>query len=167
VEDLNVIIFDTPGKTSGLRWTPGANGHLETYEWPTASAAMRTIDLDLWVRSSDAFCGGIVKTDQRGMPRPDYVNLNDPNQYGDVRDCDIGAIEWNDGYRLDCKDEDGERPENSIVKTEITFCIKDLSQITPKGIIDNMGYFNTTAFWFLLSLVVFRFKKIAQFHTGK
>lgn len=167
--DLNVIIFDTPGKTSGLRWTPGANGHLETLEWPSQSAPPRTADLNLWVRSSNAYCGGIVKTDQRGMPRPDYVNLNDPNQYGDVRDCDIGAFEWNDGYRLDCFDEDGERPENSLTKTDISFCIKDISQITPKGIIDNMGYTHPLVLIFLLSLLASGLLRLkaAKPHTGK
>lgn len=168
-EDLNVIIFDSPGKTSGLRWTPGANGHLETLEWPNQSAPARTTDLNLWVRSNAAYCGGIIKTDQRGMPRPDYVNLNDPNQYGDVRACDIGSFEWNNGYRLDCFDEDGERPENSLTKTDIGFCIKDVSQLTPKGIIDNMGYTNPVSLGFLLSLLalgLLRFKA-AKPHTGK
>lgn len=157
IKNLNEVIYDACGKTQGMKWMPaGEHGHVEAHEWPASSPQLRTTDFNLWVRSSDVHCGGIVKTDQRGMPRPDYANTNDPNQYGDVRDCDIGSFEWNNGYQLDCYDEDGERPENSLTKSEITFCIKHPSQLTPKGIIDNMGSFSWAYITMLLAVLIGR-----------
>src|SRR5690554_315274 len=156
VKNLNEVIYDACGKAHGIKWAPaGEYGHVEAHEWPS-SPQLRTTDFNLWVRSSDIHCGGIVKTDQRGMPRPDYANTNDPNQYGDVRDCDIGAFEWNNGYQLDCYDEDGERPENTITNSEVNFCIKHPSQLTPKGIIDNLGSFSWAYIAMLLMLVIGR-----------
>ena len=49
--------------------------------------------------------------DERGFDRPDMVDVTDPDQNGDIRDCDIGAFEFNNAYRVDCFDEDGLRPD--------------------------------------------------------
>lgn len=49
--------------------------------------------------------------DERGFDRPDLIDVTDPDQNGDVRDCDIGAFEFNNAYRLDCFEEDGLRPD--------------------------------------------------------
>ncbi len=164
VEDLNKVIYHACGKANGIVWTPGANGHAEAHEWYPPAA--RTANFDLWVRSSAVSCGGVVNTDQRGLSRPDYVNPNDPTQYGDVRDCDIGSFEWNNGYHLDCYDEDGERPENSIYDTTITWCITDISHVTPKAIVDNMGNVTTPSIFSLLLLLLFRIRnsKVAPLH---
>lgn len=128
--------------TQGFHWQ-GARGY-ETVTWATPTPRD---DMNLWVRSSAGHCDGNVNTDQRGLPRPDFVNPNDPNQYGDIHDCDIGAFEWNNGYKIDCYDEDGERPENSITSAEVTFCISNPAQVTPKAIMDNLGF---ASFWLLL-----------------
>lgn len=115
--------------------------------------------MNLWVRSAAGNCGGVVTTDQRGLPLPDYVNPNDPNQYGDVRDCDIGAFEWNEGYRLDCYPEDGMRPENSLSAGSASLCVEDLNDLTPKAFIDNFGYSHWSM---LLMLALFDFARRQQ-----
>ncbi len=60
-----------------------------------------------------AGCETGLNKDERGFDRPDRVNPNDPDQNGDIRNCDIGAFEFNDSYRLDCFEEDGLRPVGS------------------------------------------------------
>lgn len=160
VKNLNQIIYEAKGKSQGIYWMPDNGGHIETLR-----PGMNTVDFNLWVRSSDLFCGGIVSTDQRGMPRPKLVNPNDPNQYGLVNDCDIGSFEWNNAYKLDCFDEDGERPENTIKETYVTFCINNLADVTPKAIIDNLGHIT----WYYLALLsaVMLLRRRKLLNTGK
>jgi hypothetical protein len=139
----NNIIGHCGDGTQGLHWQ-GARGY-ETVTWATATPGD---DMNLWVKSSAGNCDGSVTSDQRGLPRPDFVNPNDPNQYGDLRDCDIGSFEWNEGYRLDCADEDGMRPEWNILAPKAGFCISDINDITPKALLDSLGSF--PGFWLLV-----------------
>ena len=144
--------------TQGFHWQ-GDRGY-ETVTWATQTPRD---DLNLWVRSFGGYCNGIIGTDQRGMPRPDFINPNDPDQYGDVRDCDIGAFEWSNGYRLDCFAEDGQRPENSTTFSSVSFCVSDPSSLTPKAILDNIGSMNIFG---LLVLMSAGFLRIGSRSTG-
>lgn len=146
--------------TQGLHWQGQRNDGaapdgIESVTWATA---LPRDGLNLWVRSFGGHCNGIVATDQRSMPRPDFVNPNDPNQYGDIRDCDIGSFEWSNGYRLDCHAEDGERPQNSLDFSAISFCVSSPTQITPKAIMDNLGRINAP--WLMLALTLLLFRRL-------
>ena len=135
---LSHNILGHAGDGTDFHWQmERSGGPYVTVEWNTPTPRD---PMNLWVRSSASSCGGVVTEDQRGLPLPDYVNPNDPNQYGEVHDCDIGAFEWNNGYRLDCYDEDGERPENSLSGASASVCLSDLNTLTPKALIDNFGY---------------------------
>jgi hypothetical protein len=134
-----------------------AGGPYVTVVWSTPSP--RDL-INLWVRSSKASCGGVVSTDQRGLYLPDYANPNDTAQYGDIRDCDIGAFEWNNGYRLDCYSEDGQRPENSISGASATVCVNDFNSLTPKALVDNFGSVQWPSLLLLAIFSLFRSRKI-------
>ncbi len=143
-------IYHACGNTSGMYWIPSTQNEALT------SSTLVKDDLELWVRSSLGNCNGTVSVDQRGLPRSDYVNPNDPNQYGLITACDIGGFEWNNGYQLDCWNEDGMRPENSLSGGTASVCFSDFNSITPKALFDNFGFINWH-FLFMLSLFgVFR-----------
>lgn len=150
---LNNGIYHACGNTDGMHWLPSSSN-----EALTSSTAVKD-DLDLWVRSSLGNCNGTVSADQRSLPRSDYVNPNDPNQYGLITDCDVGAFEWNNGYQLDCWNEDGARPENSISGGTASVCFSDPNSLTPKGLLDNFGYTNWMSLMLLSMLGIFRFRR--------
>lgn len=147
----NNIIGHCGDGTQGLHWQ-GYRGY-ETVTWATPTPGD---DLNLWVRSAAGSCDGVVSTDQRGLPRPDFVNPDDPKQYGDLRNCDIGSFEWNEGYRLDCVDEDGLRPEFNIMAPAAGFCIGNINDLSPKAFLNSIGFFNWYGLLLLGGLGVFR-----------
>ena len=90
------------------------------------------------IRGAVGVCsGGITTVDARGLPRSDKVPSDEP-----VSNCDIGAFEYNDFYRLDCLDEDGLRPENSLESAQVSWCFSDPTALTPRDILDNIGSSN-------------------------
>jgi predicted outer membrane repeat protein len=104
--------------------------------------------LNLWRRSSAGLCdGSVAAKDSRGLPKSGFVNFNDLDQVDIIEDCDIGAFEFNDAYRLDCYDEDGDRPGITVdedisdgTSASGTFCLnRNLLSATPAEIIDNLG----------------------------
>ena len=150
--DLNVMGHWGDG-TQGFHWQL-ERGLYQTVTW--ASQTPRD-NMHIWVRNSSGNCDAVVDTDQRGLPRPDYVNPADTSQYGDIRDCDIGSFEWNEAYRLDCHAEDGLRPEFSITYNAVGFCIGNAyDSLTPKAIVNNFGSMNWMALVLLGGLFGFR-----------
>jgi hypothetical protein len=125
--------------------------------------------MNLWVRSNNALCNGAISTtDGRGLPRADFVNPNDPGQYGDVHNCDVGAFEYNDGYKYDCYSEDGMRPENYVdfdagsasgSGSHQTCFGGDIFGAAPKALIDNVGSLNYGYLVLLSFLLAFRRRK--------
>lgn len=105
-----------------------------------------------WVSSTGACNGTITGTDGRGLPRSDFINPNDQAQFDrEYPDCDIGAFEWNNGYQLDCYDEDGDRPvfdpildlEEGTLDVNQTMCFGgDIFGATPGALLDNLGTMN-------------------------
>ena len=74
--------------------------------------------------------------DERGFDRPDMIDVTDPDQDGDVRNCDIGAFEFNNAYRVDCYEEDGLRPDGGT-GFGITYCA-DGTDPTPAELVNNL-----------------------------
>ena len=105
--------------------------------------------LNEWRRSSSGLCdGSVAAKDSRGLPKPGFVNLNDIDQVNIIEDCDIGAFEFNDAYRLDCYDEDGDRAgitvDEDISDGETSgsgsFCLnRNILNATPAEVLDNLG----------------------------
>jgi hypothetical protein len=153
---LAAEIYHANGQ-AGIHWIPSRPD--EALLYPGTNQASINDELDLWVRSSKGVCNGTIGTDQRSLPRPDYVNPNDPNQYGLVTDCDIGAFEWNNGYQLDCWNEDGARPENNLSGGTATLCFSDPNSLNPKAFIDNFGYIHWQSLVMLVLLGVFRCRR--------
>lgn len=118
--------------------------------YPEAAAAgtYQFTDGGKWYVGEGVCNGAITTVDARGFPRSDFTNPNDTNQNGDIHDCDIGAFEYNDGYKFDCYSEDGMRPvldpvidlESGTVNFSQTMCVGgDLSTVTPGAFIDNFS----------------------------
>jgi len=106
------------------------------------------IDGDRWVKAAGVCNGSVTTTDGRGLPRSDYVNPSDPDQIGLVTDCDIGAFEFNNGYRYDCHEEDGQRfgtvssgnIESGQASAEVKHCFGgDLLSASPGALLNNVG----------------------------
>lgn len=141
---LSESVYHACGDADGLVWVPKDID--DVIVWNDDASKYKKEDLDLWVRSSSDYCNGTkTNTDARGMPRVDFQDPDDPRQAGQAKKCDIGAFEYNDGYRIDCHDEDGSRHENQrdafgnpLGGTGI--CIGgDLTKATPKVFINNIG----------------------------
>ncbi len=159
---LDKAIFDATNDVDALSWLPATNDDVVTKGNGTAIKE----NMDLWVRVSNHYCDGTkVSTDGRGLHRADYKNPNDIYQADDVKFCDIGAFEFNNGYRLDCHDEDGKRSENNFDllgtgEVKIDICIGgDLDKITPKALLDNLGAFHPAFYLVLLSVLGLRLRK--------
>lgn len=142
---LDEVVYDACGNPNALSWKPNqASVSTETHD---LSGGTHTVDFNLWVRF-EGVCDGSVSMDGRGLPRSDWVNPSDSNQDGDIRACDIGAFEYNEGYRFDCYAEDGMRPENKplidLASGTLNFnavqCLGgDLSKATPGALLDSLG----------------------------
>lgn len=154
---LAADIYRANGDVNGMQWTPSIPK--EALIDPGSNQATIQDDLDLWVRASSGYCNGVVKTDQRGLSRSDFVNPNDPNQYGVITDCDVGAFEWNNGYQLDCWDEDGLRPENSLSGGVATVCFSDPNSLTPKALLNNFGSANISMLYGLILITLIRLRR--------
>ncbi len=89
--------------------------------------------------------------DNRGFERPDRVNLNDPDQKNDVRNCDIGAFEFNDAYRVDCFEEDGLRPDRGT-GLSFYFCPNGGTTGIPELIDSVVG--GKVSYWLLTLLTI-------------
>lgn len=159
VDDDGYVKIDGSILTSNA----GNNEALEagTITFTDASSIVRVKNIGL--------CNGSITTiDGRGLPRSDFTNPKDSNQYGDIHDCDMGAFEFNNGYQFDCYSEDGMRPvldpvvdvENKSVDFSQTMCLGgDLATATPSAIFDNFaGSLNYGYFLTLGLLVLFRRK---------
>ncbi|NRB37611.1 MAG: hypothetical protein HRU20_03980 [Pseudomonadales bacterium] len=115
-------------------------------------------ETETWATGRGNCNGSITILDGRGLPRSDYANPNDENQYGDVNDCDIGAFEFNDGYRFDCYTEDGDRPGLPVIDlatgnvdfTRVSCLGGNLGDLTPQSFLDNFGAVN----FYWISLLV-------------
>lgn len=120
--------------TPGMHWT----GDREVIDNNIGAVTSSVQDsLGVWVRGDIGLCNGAVETDARGLPRSDRVKAEEPFSH-----CDIGAFEFNNFYQVDCWDEDGSRPENTISNAHMTWCVNPLENgLTPKDLLDNFGSF--------------------------
>lgn len=107
---------------------------------------------DQWVLGKPSLCSGLISTDSRGLPRSNKTKVDEPQSW-----CDIGSFEFNNYYRQDCWEEDGERPENNTTNAEVSFCF-DPRDATPRDIIENFGAFNYYASLLLMLLYAARRK---------
>lgn len=133
---LNQQIYHANGE-SGIHWIPTRPNEALLYPGNPDSNSTPSFgdSLDLWVRSNSGLCdGSISSVDARGLPKSDRV---DSSEF--AANCDVGSFEFNDYYKIDCADEDGLRQENNYLKAKVGFCISDISDITPKALIDNIG----------------------------
>lgn len=139
-KDLDVEIYRA-NNASGITWAPALGKEALNSDVGAAD------ELDLWVRGTSGVCNGIISTDARGLPRSDRVQAEEP-----VSSCDIGAFEFNDYYKIDCVDEDGLRPENTISKYSVGICFKDPNAVTPKTVIENFAGVTHPFYLVLLAL---------------
>lgn len=160
---LDSAIYDACDETNAVRWSVASG-----FETQNKATGNHSGNLNLWVRANGLCNGALTLTDGRGLPRADYLNPNDPAQQGDVNHCDIGAFEFNDGYKIDCFDEDGLRPDNyfnvdaqgQVGSAEYEVCFGgDVLNTTPAAIIDNLGSFQYFYSLILLCLLGLRLKK--------
>lgn len=164
---LDSTILDCD-KADGLRWNVFGNGTVG-FETENAATASHSANLNLWVRASGLCNGALTTIDNRGLPRSDYLNPSDSTQAGEVHHCDIGAFEFNNGYRIDCYDEDGLRPENYFnvdtagqsASGSYQFCFNSgIINSTPQNIISNLGgSFHYLYSFILLILLYARYKE--------
>ncbi len=124
------------------------------------------VDKDQWVRASSLCNGSKTLSDVRGLPRSDFVNPADADQQGLISNCDIGAFEFNNGYRYDCYSEDGERPgvvvDGGLASGEASananICFGgDIFNATPAALLDNIGSVNTL--WLSLAAIIFGWRQ--------
>lgn len=163
--DLNAVIFDACDNANGVKWNPAAG-----IEQQDASTASPTNKLNLWVRGQGLCNGAITTIDNRGLPRADYLNPYDSSQASEIHHCDIGAFEFNNGYRVDCYDEDGLRPQNyydidlagNTASATYQVCYGgDILNTNPKALINNAlgsGSFHHFYSCLLVLLLAFRFR---------
>lgn len=162
---LSEEIYHASG-AAGIYWIPERGDQALLY--PTASLDF-VDELDLWVRSTSAVCNGsITTTDGRGLPRSDYTNPNDIDQVGEKHNCDIGAFEYNDGYKFDCYAEDGFRPDNEPVfdipgqsiNFDNTQCLGgDILNGSPRALLNSFGATHPMLIFILSLFAVYRYRK--------
>ncbi|NRB42640.1 MAG: hypothetical protein HRU20_29930 [Pseudomonadales bacterium] len=151
--DLSGELFSTTVDDEGNVLVPSANEATITLESKIKFfTQLNSLDVnETWATGRGNCNGSITTLDGRGLPRSDYANPNDENQYGDVNDCDIGAFEFNDGYKFDCYSEDGDRPNNGPVIdvatgtvdfSRVTCIGGNLADLTPKAFLNNFGAMN-------------------------
>lgn len=136
---LNEQIYHANGQ-SGIHWIPTRPNEALLYPGNPDSSTQPTFGdgLDLWVRSNSGLCDGSITTvDARGMPKSDRVGESEKNA-----NCDVGAFEFNDYFKIDCFDEDGLRPEFNTTKNSVGFCIQNPNDVTPRALLDNIGAVN-------------------------
>lgn len=128
-----IYYANTAASADGISWVPLSNK--EALANITNTSAANFDSLDLWVRGNSGLCNGsLTNIDARGMPRSDRVSEEDP-----MSACDIGGFEFNDYYKIDCVDEDGLRPENTISKYSAGLCFNDPNAVTPKAVLENFA----------------------------
>lgn len=107
-----------------------------------------------WARQVGGICSGLIATDGRGMPRSDKAKA----EVSATR-CDVGAFEFNDYFKLDCFDEDGDRPENNIKSFEVNWCFNPIDKdLSPQDVFENMGIGSFYWHWSLFLLAVLGFR---------